>query len=158
PEDSIAVTVDAVRTVAQAEEREKELAELVDTEVERGELPRQLETGLVPVSALRERVQGQRVMEVSRSATRLHPEGPPSLQHPHPETPSAAAPPPQPSPLKGEGDFPAAPPPQPSPLKGEGDFPAAPLPRPSPLKGEGELRGSEDRNELEVYGDTDLFG
>ena len=71
PDDAIVVTVDGVRTIAQAEEREKELAELVDTEVERGELPRHLETGLVSIAALRERVEGRRRMEVSRTPTPL---------------------------------------------------------------------------------------
>ncbi|HYM49416.1 MAG TPA: transcription-repair coupling factor [Candidatus Limnocylindrales bacterium] len=67
PADALVVTVDGVRTMAQAEDRERELIELVDMEVERGELPGNLETGLVPVVALRERIEGRRTLDVTRT-------------------------------------------------------------------------------------------
>jgi len=64
PASALIVSMDAQRNLAQAVQRERELQELVSVEVERGELPGRLRTGLVPVSSLQERTAGWRTLEV----------------------------------------------------------------------------------------------
>ena len=67
PADALIVLVDSDRTVAQAKEREQELRDLVGVEVERGELPRNLKFGLVSLDELQKRVAGWRVLDILRS-------------------------------------------------------------------------------------------
>jgi len=67
PADALIVLVDSDRTVAQAKEREQELHDLVGVEMERGELPRNLKFGLVPLDELQQRVAGWRALDVLRS-------------------------------------------------------------------------------------------
>jgi transcription-repair coupling factor (superfamily II helicase) len=66
PADALVVALDSERTALQAEQRERELAELVAVEVERGELPRNLRSGLLSLKSLRERVGASRLLDVSR--------------------------------------------------------------------------------------------
>src|SRR5207244_9813577 len=49
PAETLILAIDGRRSLAQAEQREKELAELVAIEVDRGELPDVLRTGRVPI-------------------------------------------------------------------------------------------------------------
>src|SRR5438270_6501412 len=53
PADALIVSIDQRRSLAQAEQREQELSELVAVEVGRGELPARLHTGLVAIRRLR---------------------------------------------------------------------------------------------------------
>jgi transcription-repair coupling factor (superfamily II helicase) len=69
PKDALIVSVDPERTLAQATEREEELRELVRVEMDRGELPRHLQLGLVAVADLRERVSTWPVLEILRGGT-----------------------------------------------------------------------------------------
>ncbi len=55
PADALIVAIDRHRNLAQAEQREKELADLVSVEVERGELPANLRTGLLSIASLEQR-------------------------------------------------------------------------------------------------------
>ncbi len=66
PEDARVVSVDSKRGLLQAEQREQELRELVEVEVQRGELPRNLSLGLVPAAALQERARAWRTLEIIR--------------------------------------------------------------------------------------------
>jgi len=71
PADTLILAIDAGRSLAQAEQREKELAELVAVEVDRGELPKGLRTGLVSVAALRRAAQAWRTIDVARGGGEL---------------------------------------------------------------------------------------
>ncbi len=64
------VTLDAPRTMPQAEQRERELRELVELEVERGELPRNLRDGLLEVKVVERRATGWARLEISRGEER----------------------------------------------------------------------------------------
>ena len=68
PPDALTVSIDQRRSLTQAEQREQELAELVAVEVDRGELPARLHTGLLPISALRGAAAGWRGLDVVRGA------------------------------------------------------------------------------------------
>ncbi|HEY9288081.1 MAG TPA: transcription-repair coupling factor, partial [Candidatus Dormibacteraeota bacterium] len=52
PADALILSIDARRSATQAQQRESELAELVQTEVERGELPRGMRSGLITTATL----------------------------------------------------------------------------------------------------------
>ncbi len=66
PSDALVLSIDARRNSAQAVQREQELKDLVSVEVDRGELPAGLRTGLVSVAALQQRTAGWRTCEVSQ--------------------------------------------------------------------------------------------
>jgi transcription-repair coupling factor (superfamily II helicase) len=68
PKDAVILSLDGRRSLAQAEQREQELQELVTVEIERGELPQRLRAGLVSISSLRQAAGGWRRLEVSRGA------------------------------------------------------------------------------------------
>jgi transcription-repair coupling factor (superfamily II helicase) len=68
PADALIVSIDQRRSLAQAEQREQELAELVAVEVDRGELPARLHTGLVSIGTLRSAVASWRGLDVARGA------------------------------------------------------------------------------------------
>jgi len=68
PSDAVILSIDGRRSLAQAEQREQELQELVEVEVDRGELPQGLRSGLVAISSLRQAVIGWRRLEVARGA------------------------------------------------------------------------------------------
>ena len=64
PAEALILSIDARRNLAQAIQREQELHDLVAVEVDRGELPASLRTGLVPVTTLQARGAGWRTLEV----------------------------------------------------------------------------------------------
>ena len=64
PADAILVLVDSARNLRLAEQREQELADLVAVEVDRGELPRNLRSGLVDITQLQARVGSWLSLEV----------------------------------------------------------------------------------------------
>src|SRR5438477_890914 len=66
PAGTLILAIDARRSLAQAEQREKELAELVAVEVDRGELPKGLRTGLVSIATLGRAAQAWRTIDVAR--------------------------------------------------------------------------------------------
>jgi len=68
PPDALILSMDSRRTLAQAEQREQELQELVAVEIDRGELPQGLRPGLVAIKSLRDTVQGWRRLEIARGA------------------------------------------------------------------------------------------
>jgi len=68
PSDAVILSIDGRRSLAQAEQREQELQELVAVEIDRGELPQGLRSGLVAISSLRQAVLGWRRLEVARGA------------------------------------------------------------------------------------------
>jgi transcription-repair coupling factor (superfamily II helicase) len=68
PPDALLISMDARRALTQAEQREQELAELVSTEVERGELPQGLQRGLLTIASLRSKLAPWRMLEVARAA------------------------------------------------------------------------------------------
>jgi transcription-repair coupling factor (superfamily II helicase) len=65
---AIVLSMDPRRSVAQAQQRETELGELVATEIERGELPRGLRSGLLSIETLHQRATKWRSLEVARAA------------------------------------------------------------------------------------------
>ena len=67
PADALVLSIDPRRSLAQAEQREKELGELVAVEVERGELPKHLQSGLVPIASLRQASAAWRTLDVTRT-------------------------------------------------------------------------------------------
>jgi len=71
PAGTLILAIDARRSLAQAEQREKELAELVAVEVERGELPKGLRTGLVSIAALGRAAQAWCTIDVARGGGEL---------------------------------------------------------------------------------------
>ena len=71
PADTVILTIDGQRSLAQAEQREQELAELVAVEVDRGELPQGLRSGLVSIAALRRTAQAWRNLDVARGGGEL---------------------------------------------------------------------------------------
>jgi transcription-repair coupling factor (superfamily II helicase) len=68
PQDALILSLDGRRSLAQAEQREQELQELVAVEIERGELPKGLRPGLASIAALRQAAGGWRRLEVARGA------------------------------------------------------------------------------------------
>jgi transcription-repair coupling factor (superfamily II helicase) len=68
PPDAVILSLDGRRSLMQAEQREQELHELVAVEIERGELPQGLRPGLVAINTLRQAVGGWRRLEVARGA------------------------------------------------------------------------------------------
>jgi len=68
PQDALILSLDGRRSVTQAEQREQELQELVAVEIERGELPQGLRPGLVSIASLRQAAGGWRRLEVARGA------------------------------------------------------------------------------------------
>jgi transcription-repair coupling factor (superfamily II helicase) len=66
PPEALLLTIDGERSLAQAEQREQELADLVNVEVERGELPGGLRPGLVSVTSLGQAAGGWRRLDVAR--------------------------------------------------------------------------------------------
>ncbi|HEY4844871.1 MAG TPA: transcription-repair coupling factor [Candidatus Dormibacteraeota bacterium] len=68
PADALIVPLDGRRSLAQAEQREQELQELVAVEIDRGELPQRLRPGLVSISSLRQAALAWRRLEVARGA------------------------------------------------------------------------------------------
>src|SRR5207247_7595394 len=71
PADTLILAIHAGRSLAQAEQREKEVAELVAVEGDRGELPKGLRAGLVSVAALRRAAQAWRTIDVVPGGGRL---------------------------------------------------------------------------------------
>src|SRR5207244_11903054 len=71
PAGTLILAIDARRSLAQAEQREKELAELVAVEVDRGELPKGLRTGLVSIATLGRAAQAWRTIDVARGGGEL---------------------------------------------------------------------------------------
>ena len=67
PADALILSMDLRRSVAQAEQREQELNELIEVEIERGELPQHLRSGLVSISSLQEAARGWRTLDVARA-------------------------------------------------------------------------------------------
>ncbi|HEY0492389.1 MAG TPA: CarD family transcriptional regulator, partial [Candidatus Dormibacteraeota bacterium] len=67
PAQALLLSFDARRNLAQAKQREEELKELVRVEVDRGELPGSLRTGLVPVSTLQQTSAAWRSLELEHS-------------------------------------------------------------------------------------------
>jgi transcription-repair coupling factor (superfamily II helicase) len=68
PPDAVILSLDGRRSLAQAEQREQELQELVAVEIERGELPQRLRPGLVAIKTLQQEIAGWRRLEVARGA------------------------------------------------------------------------------------------
>src|SRR5258708_6567595 len=68
PSDAVILSLDGRRSLTQAEQREQELKELVAVEIDRGELPQGLRPGLVSISNLRHAASGWRRLEVARGA------------------------------------------------------------------------------------------
>jgi transcription-repair coupling factor (superfamily II helicase) len=68
PPDAVILSLDGHRSLTQAEQREQELQELVAVEIERGELPQKLRPGLVSIKTLREAAGGWRRLEIIRGA------------------------------------------------------------------------------------------
>src|SRR5919108_358576 len=68
PAEALILSMDVRRSVAQAEQRERELNELIETEVERGELPDHLRSGLVTIRSLQEAARNWRTLDVARAA------------------------------------------------------------------------------------------
>src|SRR2546421_459272 len=68
PPEALVVCLDARRSLTQAHQREQELAELVATEIERGELPQGLQRGLLTIESLRVKLARWRTAEVERAA------------------------------------------------------------------------------------------
>jgi len=68
PQQAVVVSLDARRSLTQAHQREQELAELVSTEIERGELPQGLQRGLLTIDSLRVKLAPWRTLEVERAA------------------------------------------------------------------------------------------
>src|SRR5256885_1011648 len=68
PQDALILSLDGRRSLTQAEQREQELQELVAVEVERGELPHGLRPGLLSIASLRQAAGGWRRLEVARGA------------------------------------------------------------------------------------------
>jgi transcription-repair coupling factor (superfamily II helicase) len=64
---ALVVVMDGERNFAQAEQRERELSDLFQTEVERGELPRGLHSGLVPLSSLRDKLFQHAALDIARA-------------------------------------------------------------------------------------------
>ena len=71
PGESLLLTVDGERSLSQAEQRERELAELVAVEVERGELPKLLRPGLVSVVGLGQSALRWRRLDAARGGGRV---------------------------------------------------------------------------------------
>jgi len=67
PKNALIVAVDSERLSALAKEREAELHDLVRVEVERGELPRNLDLGLVALDVLQREASGWPLLDVLRS-------------------------------------------------------------------------------------------
>ena len=68
PPDALVLSMDGKRSLALAEQREQELQELVGVEIDRGELPQGLRSGLIAIRSLRDAVQGWRRLEIARGA------------------------------------------------------------------------------------------
>src|SRR5712691_5812650 len=68
PQDALILSLDGRRSLTQAEQREQELQELIAVEIERGELPQGLRPGLVSMASLRQAAGGWRRLEVARGA------------------------------------------------------------------------------------------
>src|SRR2546421_1700518 len=68
PPDALIVSMDGKRSLALAEQREQELQELVGVEIDRGELPQGLRSGLVAIKSLRDAAKGWRRLEIARGA------------------------------------------------------------------------------------------
>src|SRR5258708_31777653 len=68
PPEALIVSMDGRRSQALAEQREQELQELVGVEIERGELPQGLRSGLVAIKSLRDTVAGWRRLQIARGA------------------------------------------------------------------------------------------
>jgi transcription-repair coupling factor (superfamily II helicase) len=67
PAEALVLSMDPRRSLVQAEQREQELAELVSVEVERGELPQHLRTGLIALGDLRSAARGWRTLDIGRA-------------------------------------------------------------------------------------------
>jgi transcription-repair coupling factor (superfamily II helicase) len=67
--DTLLLSFDGRRNLAQAKQREEELKELVRVEVDRGELPARLRTGLVPVARLQQASGAWRSLELAHGET-----------------------------------------------------------------------------------------
>src|SRR6202140_4528181 len=63
PSDALVLSMDGQRSLTQAKQREQELQELVAVEIERGELPKGLRSGLVAIKTLRDAVLNWRRLE-----------------------------------------------------------------------------------------------
>src|SRR5256714_7254760 len=68
PPDALIVSMDGKRSVTLAEQREQELQELVGVEIDRGELPQGLRSGLIAIRSLRDGVQAWRRLEIAMGA------------------------------------------------------------------------------------------
>jgi len=68
PQEAMILSLDGRRSLTQAEQREQELQELVAVEIERGELPQGLRPGLVSMANLRQTAGEWRRLEVARGA------------------------------------------------------------------------------------------
>ncbi|HEX3629478.1 MAG TPA: CarD family transcriptional regulator, partial [Candidatus Dormibacteraeota bacterium] len=67
PADAMVLSIESRRSLSQAQQREQELSELISTEVERGELPQGLRTGLVTVEQLHASAAAWRTLDVART-------------------------------------------------------------------------------------------
>src|SRR6202521_5140766 len=68
PPDALIVSMDGRRALAQADQREQELQELFGVEIDRGELPQGLRPGLVAIKSLRDAALTWRRLEIARGA------------------------------------------------------------------------------------------
>jgi transcription-repair coupling factor (superfamily II helicase) len=68
PPEALIVSMDGRRSLALAGQREQELRELVEVEIGRGELPKGLRSGLVAIKNLRDAVLNWRRLEIARGA------------------------------------------------------------------------------------------
>jgi transcription-repair coupling factor (superfamily II helicase) len=67
PADALVISIDPRRSIMQAEQRERELSELVSVEVDRGELPARLRSGLVSLKTLAEETKRWKTLQVERA-------------------------------------------------------------------------------------------
>ncbi len=68
PSDALILSMDGRRSLAQAEQRQQELQELVVVEIDRGELPQGLQPGLVAINSLRQATLAWRRLEIAKGA------------------------------------------------------------------------------------------
>ncbi|HVH65984.1 MAG TPA: DEAD/DEAH box helicase, partial [Candidatus Acidoferrum sp.] len=68
PADALILSLDPRRSLAQAKQREEELNDLVGVEVERGELPQRLRTGLVSIDSLQAAARSWRLLDIARAS------------------------------------------------------------------------------------------
>jgi len=67
PSDGLVLVMDGRRSLSNARQREDELAQLIATEVERGELPKNLRSGLVSLDRVQEQAASHRTLDIVRA-------------------------------------------------------------------------------------------